>query len=74
LTWDGKSIIIKDHFFGLIQGRRISGCQKHPDKIISTQSPGLDNILLLFGEEKLETTRDTLVCHVDLFARAYFLC
>ena len=74
LTWDGKSIIIKDHFFGLIPGdQKYLDAKNIPDKIISTQSPGLDNILLLFGEEKLETTRDTLVCHVDLFAGVFFM-
>jgi len=74
LTWGDKSIIIKDHFFGKIpEGETYLDSKYLPDKIISTQSIGLDRILLLYGDEHLEITRDNIVCHVDLFAGAFFM-
>ena len=74
LTWDDKSIFIKDHFFGLIpEGENYLDEKYIPEKIHSTQSLGLDHILLLFGEEHLETTRDSIICHVDLFAGIFFM-
>ncbi len=74
LAWDDKSIIIKDHFFRKIpEGETYLDPKNIPDKIVSTQVIGLDHILLLFGDEHLEISRDNIVCHVDLFAGVFFM-
>ena len=74
LLWGDKSIIVQDHFFGNIsEGESYLQPNYIPETIIPTQSLGLDHILLLYGEEHLEITRDKIVCHVDLFAGAFFM-
>ncbi|MEP6792831.1 MAG: polysaccharide deacetylase family protein, partial [Saprospiraceae bacterium] len=74
LVWNDKSIIVQDHFFGNIsEGESYLQSKYVPEKIIPTQSLGLDHILLLYGDEHLEITRDKIVCHVDLFAGAFFM-
>ncbi|MGB4850166.1 MAG: polysaccharide deacetylase family protein [Saprospiraceae bacterium] len=74
LVWGDKSIIVQDHFFGNIsKGETYLQSKYIPEKIIPTQSLGLDHILLLYGDEHLEITRDKIVCHVDLFAGAFFM-
>ncbi len=74
LVWDDKSIIVQDHFFGNIPyGESYLHPKNIPERIIQTQSLGLDHILLLYGDEHLEIGRDKIVCHVDLFAGAFFM-
>lgn len=74
LVWDDKSIIVQDHFFGNIsEGESYLQLKYIPEKIIPTQSLGLDHILLLYGDEHLEISRDKIVCHTDLFAGAFFM-
>ncbi len=74
LIWDDKSIIIQDHFFSKIpKGESYLEAKYIPAKIIPTQSLGLDHILLLYGDEHLEITRDKIVCHVDLFGGAFLM-
>src|SRR6185436_17986362 len=74
LTWDTKSIIIKDHFFGKInEADTYLDARYIPQRMVETQSFGLEHILLLFGKEHLESSRDHIVCHVDLVAGAFFM-
>ncbi|HZV67927.1 MAG TPA: polysaccharide deacetylase family protein [Saprospiraceae bacterium] len=74
LAWEGKLIVIEDHFFGLIpDGETYLQTKYIPDQVIPTQSVGLDQIMVLYGDEQLEVTRDKIVCHVDLFAGAFFM-
>ncbi len=74
IVWAEKKIIISDHFFGKYSdGKNYLLQENIPQNMISTQSPGLDHILLLYGDERLEITRDKIICHVDLFAGAFFM-
>lgn len=74
LAWEGKLIVIEDHFFGIIpEGETYLHSKYIPDQVTSTQSVGLDQIHVLYGNEQLEVTRDKIVCHVDLFAGAFFM-
>jgi hypothetical protein len=74
MKWGDKSIFIADSFFGKIFDlSSYAHIDYLPKKIIQSQSVGLDNILILFGTEQLEITRDSIVCHVDLFAGLFFM-
>jgi hypothetical protein len=74
LQWDEKSITIADDFFGkIVEGTSYANPEYLPKKIIEAQSIGLDDILILYGSEHLESTRDAIVCHVDLFAGVFFM-
>lgn len=74
LKWGDKSIFIADDFFGkVLDGTSYAHSDYLPKSIIQSQSIGLDNILILYGIEQLEITRDSIVCHVDLFAGLFFM-
>lgn len=74
LRWEDKSIIIKDGFFGKIpEGQLYQDHSRLPKAALATTTPGLDGIVMLYGEEKISATPDHVVCHVDLFAGAFFM-
>lgn len=74
LKWEDKSILIADAFFGNIsEGSSFAQHDYLPKKIIQSQSIGLDHILILYGKEQLEISREKITCHVDLFAGAFFM-
>lgn len=74
LRWENKSIIIEDHFFGSIPEGKSYIDQAHlPKKIVETTAIGFEGILMLYGTEHLEISRDSIRCDVDLFAGAFFM-
>ncbi len=74
LQWADKSLTIIDGFFGKFEaGATYAEKANVPKTIVESQSVGLYNILILFGEEQLEITREKIVCHVDLFAGVFFM-
>lgn len=74
LEWKEKSIIIKDQFFGqtYVDESYLSP-DRVPEKVIPASAAGLDNILIIYGEDHLETTPGKIVCDADLFAGAFFM-
>ncbi len=74
LSWENKSIIIRDQFFGktFVDESYISQ-DRIPEKIFSTVSDSLENIICIFGEDKIEITANAIICDVDLFAGAFFM-
>lgn len=74
LKWEDKSVIVADDFFGRIpEGKTYIDPAYLPNKIVETASLGLEGIVVLYGEEHLETSRDQLHCGVDLFAGVFFM-
>jgi peptidoglycan/xylan/chitin deacetylase (PgdA/CDA1 family) len=74
LKWEEKIIRIADDFFGKIpEGTSYLHSSYLPNKIIETASPGFEGILILYGKEHLDITRDSIKCDVDLFAGAFFM-
>lgn len=74
LRWDDTSIVIEDHFFGKIKkGSTYADEHYLPQRIVQTRTMGLENILMLYGEENLQTTPHRLECGVDLFAGAFYM-
>ena len=74
LRWQDKCIIIKDGFFGKIpEGQSYQDHSRLPKAALATTTPGLEGIVMLYGEEKFSATPDQVVCHVDLFAGAFFM-
>ena len=74
LAWDERSIIIKDQFFGkTFVGESYLRLNRVPEKIITATAEGLDQIAILYGEEKFEVTSTIIISDVDLFAGAFFM-
>jgi hypothetical protein len=74
ITLDDKSIIIKDQFFGKTYvGESYLSPARIPEKILPTTHPELDNIVCIYGEDKIEITDDKIICDVDLFAGTFFM-
>lgn len=74
INWGDKSIIIADDFFGKIpHGTSYIDHAYLPNKIVETSALGFENIVLLYGDEHLEISRDRIRCDVDLFAGAFFM-
>lgn len=74
LQWENKSILIRDGFFGKIpEGQSYQDHSRLPKGASATTTPGLEGIVMLYGEEKFTATPDQVVCHVDLFAGAFFM-
>ncbi|MDZ4747529.1 MAG: polysaccharide deacetylase family protein [Saprospiraceae bacterium] len=74
LVWEEKSITIADEFFGkAVSAKTYLDTKYLPDTIVSATSPGYDGILILYGKEHLETSRDSIKCGVDLFAGVFFM-
>jgi hypothetical protein len=74
LKWHGKSITIADDFFGRIpQGRSYVDPAFLPQKFVQTASMGFENVLMLYGNEQLVISHNSIVCDVDLFAGVFFM-
>jgi hypothetical protein len=74
LRWQDKSMIIADDFFGRIpEGKSYIDAAYLPDKMVETVSLGFEGIVMLYGKEHLEISRDYIHCGVDLFAGAFFM-
>jgi len=74
LRWEDKSMIIADDFFGRIpEGKSYIDQAYLPEKMVETVSLGFDGIVMLYGKEHLEISRDQIQCGVDLFAGAFFM-
>ena len=74
LNWADKSIIIADDFFGRIpEGKSYIDRTYLPEKIVETAALGFEGILMLYGKEHLEISRDSIRCDVDLFAGTFFM-
>ncbi len=74
LSWEDKSIVIKDQFFGkTFVGESYLSPDRIPAKIISASAQGFENILIIYGEDKLEITQDKLISDADLFASSFFM-
>ena len=74
LRWEDKKMIIDDDFFGRVpEGKNYIDSVYLPTKIVETVSLGFDGILMLYGKEHLEISRDRIQCGVDLFAGAFFM-
>lgn len=74
LNWEDKSLIIDDDFFGRMpEGKSYIDAAYLPDKMVETVSLGFEGIVMLYGKEHLEISRDRIHCGVDLFAGAFFM-
>lgn len=74
LRWEDKSVIIADDFFGRIpEGKSYIDQAYLPEKMVETVSLGFEGIVMLYGKEHLEISRDRIQCGVDLFAGAFFM-
>ena len=74
LAWEDKSIVIKDQFFGkTFIGESYIRLNRVPEKIIPATSEGFDQIIILYGEERLERTSSKIISDADLFAGAFFM-
>lgn len=74
IGWEQKTIVIADAFFGRVpNGEQYIQAKYLPSQIEACSAIGLDNIIRLYGEEKLDTTRDSIRCEVDLFAGLFFM-
>ena len=74
LDFEDKSIVIKDQFFGKTYiGDSYIDASRIPENIFETTSHDLDNIICLFGEDKISVSQNKITCDVDLFAGAFFM-
>ena len=74
MSWEDKSIIIKDQFFGkTFVGESYVSPDRIPAGIVSAIIDGLESILILYGEDKLEVTTQRIVSDADLFSSAFFM-
>ena len=74
LKWEDKTIRIADEFFGKIpKGKSYLNKKYIPSKIVQTTSPGLEDVLLLFGKEHLEVSPNNIKCEIDLFGGVFFM-
>jgi len=74
LRWEDKSVIIADDFFGGVpEGKSYIDAAYLPTKMVETVSLGFEGIVMLYGKEHLEISRDRIQCGVDLFAGAFFM-
>jgi hypothetical protein len=74
LKWEDKSIRIADDFFGRMPDGKTYIDQAYlPHNIVETASLGLEGIVMLYGKEHLEISRDHIHCGVDLFAGLFFM-
>jgi hypothetical protein len=74
LNWEGKSIIIKDQFFGqTIVGQSYIAADRIPEKIIETTKEGFHQALLIFGNEELDILTDKIESGLDIFAGVFFM-
>ncbi len=74
LRWEDKSIIIADASFSSVPiGKTYIDKVYLPHKIVQTTSLGFEEIVMLYGKEHLEISRDSIKCGADLFAGAFFM-
>lgn len=74
VKWEDKSIHLADEFFGKIpEGESYINQTYLPKEIVQTASPGFEEIIILYGKEHLDISRDRIRCDVDLFAGAFFM-
>lgn len=74
ITWDDKSIVVYDQFFGhTYVGETYVKEDRIPETAVEAQSEGFDNIINLFGHDKLSITPHSISSEIDLFAGAFFM-
>lgn len=74
LRWEDKSILIDDDFFGSVpEGKSYIDHAYLPERMVETVSLGFEGIVMLYGKEHLEISRDRIHCGVDLFAGVFFM-
>jgi hypothetical protein len=74
LAWDDKSIVFKDFFFGrTIIGESYISPERIPDRITTASAQGLEDILMLYGEDTFVSNYPKLTVGVDVFAGAFFM-
>lgn len=74
ISWNNKTIIVKDHFFGNIpSGSTYLHQEFIPEIIVASSAAGPDDALILFGEDRFEITENNITSHIDLFAGAFFM-
>jgi len=74
ISWEGKSIVIKDQFCGhTIVGQTYISADRIPERIVETTKEGFHHALLIFGDEELDISNDKIVSGLDLFAGAFFM-
>jgi len=74
LAWEGKSIVIKDQFFGkTVVGQSYIAADRIPEKITETTNAAFQQALLIYGDEEFERSGDKIISGLDLFAGAFFM-
>jgi hypothetical protein len=74
LRWQDKSMIIDDDFFGRIpEGKSYIDQAFLPKELVETSSLGFEGIVMVYGKEYLEISRERIHCGVDLFAGTFFM-
>jgi len=74
LSWEEKSIIIRDHFFGqTIVGQTYL----HPDRVPAiareATQPGLEKCVIIFGEDHVVMDQNQITSDFDVLASAFFM-
>lgn len=74
MRWQDKSMIIDDDFFGRVpEGKSYIDPAYLPREMVETSSLGFEGIVMMYGKEHLEISRDRIHCGVDLFAGVFFM-
>ncbi|HEX5112814.1 MAG TPA: polysaccharide deacetylase family protein [Saprospiraceae bacterium] len=74
LSWADKSIIIRDQFFGhTIVGQTYLKADRIPEIAKEATQAGLDNCVIIYGEDHVVIEQNQITCAVDVFAGAFFM-
>ena len=75
LLFDGKKIIFRDHFWNAHHEplSYLSADNLPHPTLCSNQFAPDNDIVVLFGDEELEISEDTITCGIDIWASAFFM-
>lgn len=74
LSWEDKSIVIADSFFGTFnESVNWIHPRNLPSKIYRSETLGLENIIILYGKDEIQLSPVRIKCGVDLFAGSFFM-
>lgn len=71
---DHKILRLRDHFWmQTIVGETYIKPDRLPASVYESRESGLDHIIILYGQDRLDVSDDVIDCHVDLLAGAFFM-
>lgn len=70
-SWDQKSIVIRDHFFGqTFVGETYLDPDRIPEKMTSSIH---EDIMIIHGHDSIEVHEDRIISEIDLIAGTFFM-